>query len=109
MPYNYKVFKRVLDEVKMRVPNFKPESLLDYGAGLGSGLWAGSEVFKGDLQRIAAVEPNTNMRKLGKFLTEEINEKDCNNSILWVDSLSIIPGIGGEKGKFDIILLGYVL
>ncbi len=48
------------------------------------------------------------MRKLGKYLTEELNEK-CQNSILGVDSLSMIPGIGGDKGKFDIVILGFVL
>jgi len=48
------------------------------------------------------------MRKLGKYVTEELNEK-AENSILWVDSLSMIPGSGGERGKFDIIALGYVL
>ena len=46
------------------------------------------------------------MRKLGKFMTKELNEK---NNILWVDSLAMIPGSGGEKGKFDIVILGYVL
>jgi hypothetical protein len=54
------------------------------------------------------VEPSTNMRKLGKYLTEELNEKS-GNSMLWVDSLSMIPGIGGEKGKFDIVIVGFVL
>jgi hypothetical protein len=29
------------------------------------------------------------MRKLGKYLTEDLNE---NNNILWVDSLAMIPG-----------------
>jgi hypothetical protein len=48
------------------------------------------------------------MRKLGKYLAEELNEK-AENGILWVDSLSMIPGSGGEKGKFDIIIIGYVL
>lgn len=43
------------------------------------------------------------MRKLGKFLTSE----QFKNEILWVDSLSMIPS--GERGKFDLILLGYVL
>lgn len=42
MPYNYMVIRRILNEVKLRMPpSFKPESLLDYGSGLGSGLWAG--------------------------------------------------------------------
>ena len=46
------------------------------------------------------------MRKLGKFLTKELDEQ---GNILWVDSLAMIPGSGGERGKFDIIILGYVL
>ena len=46
------------------------------------------------------------MRKLGKFLAEDLNK---NNNILWVDSLAMIPGQGGERGKFDIVILGYVL
>jgi ribosomal protein RSM22 (predicted rRNA methylase) len=42
MPYNYQIYKQILNEVKARMPpTFKPESILDYGAGLGSGLWAG--------------------------------------------------------------------
>jgi len=40
MPYHYFVYRRLINEVKERLPNFKPESMLDYGAGLGSGLWA---------------------------------------------------------------------
>ncbi len=109
MPYNFMVAKRILSEVRQRMPaKFKPVSILDYGAGLGSGLWAAQNVFSDSVQRVAAVEPSTAMRKMGKFLTEELNEK-CNNSILWVDSLSMIPGIGGEKGKFDLVILGFVL
>lgn len=46
MPYNYMVIKRILNEVKARMPKeYKPESILDYGAGLGSGLWAGQNMF----------------------------------------------------------------
>ena len=72
MPYTYMAYKRILNEVKHRLPNFKPESLLDYGAGLGSGLWAGLHENKSTLKRVAAVEPNTAMRKLGKYLSEEL-------------------------------------
>ena len=80
MPYNYMVFKRILTELKNRLPDFKPKTCLDYGAGLGSGLWAAMHVYSTTenatnmdkfLHRVAAVEPNVNMRKLGKFLTSE--------------------------------------
>lgn len=43
------------------------------------------------------------MRKLGKFLTADQFQHD----VLWVDSLSMIPP--GEKGKFDLVILGFVL
>lgn len=52
---------------------------------------------------MAAVEPNVSMRKLGKFLSEDQFE----HPVLWVDSLAMIPL--GERGKFDLIIVGYVL
>lgn len=110
-PYHYNVFKRVLNEIKQRVPHLTAEkdgqkplvSVLDYGAGLGSGLWAANDVFNS--KKMAAVEPNMAMRKLGKFLSEHTD--DNLENALWVDSLSMIPQ--GEKGKFDIVIIGYVL
>jgi ribosomal protein RSM22 (predicted rRNA methylase) len=77
--------------------------VLDFGAGLGSGAWAAHHIFTTDIERMAAVEPNVNMRKLGKFLTQD----QFKNDMLWVDSLAMIPM--GERGKFDLIILGYVL
>jgi len=56
------------------------------------------------LQRVAAVEPNVNMRKLGKYLT---TDQFTMGDPLWVDSLAMIPS--GDRGKFDLILIGYVL
>ena len=54
MPYHYSVYKRLINEVKQRVPNLSMEkrddeksglSVLDYGAGLGSGLWAAMHMY----------------------------------------------------------------
>jgi ribosomal protein RSM22 (predicted rRNA methylase) len=73
MPYHYFVYKRIFSELKERVPELSESkdelfSVLDYGAGLGSGLWAAQDVF--EAKKLAAVEPNLAMRKLGKFLGE---------------------------------------
>jgi len=103
MPYNYFVYKRIFTESRKRMPDFNPTSVLDYGAGLGSGAWAAHHVFPDKVERVAAVEPNVNMRKLGKYMTTE----QFKSEILWVDSLAMIPS--GERGKFDLIVLGYVL
>lgn len=104
MVNNYYVYKRIFTEISKRNPKFSPESLMDFGAGLGSASWAGVHEFGKSLKRVAAIEPNVNMRQLGKFLT-----KDVEPEILWTDSLSMIPGAGSERGQFDIAIIGYVL
>jgi ribosomal protein RSM22 (predicted rRNA methylase) len=68
-PYTYMTAKRVLGEIILRMPNFKPTSVLDYGAGLGSAIWAAHDSFGDELVKLAAIEPNKDMRKLGKFMT----------------------------------------
>lgn len=103
MPYTYQVTKRITNEIRLRMPDFKPTSVLDYGAGLGSSIWAAHDTY-GSLTKLAAVEPNTIMRKLGKFLTNQLKTE-----IIWVESLTMIPGTGIDRGKFDLIYLSYVL
>lgn len=104
MPYTYQVNKRILNELLFRMPDFKPKSILDFGAGLGSALWAAFHTYEGLITKYAAVEPNRDMRRLGKFLTSTINTE-----ILWVESITMIPGAGIERGKFDIIFISHVL
>jgi ribosomal protein RSM22 (predicted rRNA methylase) len=105
MPYTYHVAKRISLELSKRLPDFKPNSVLDYGAGLGSSIWAAHDVYT-DANRLAAVEPNRDMRRLGRFLT---SVSKLNKEILWLESLTMVPGTGTERGKFDLIFLSYVL
>lgn len=44
LPGCYSVVWRVLDEIDVRVPDFQPRSMLDFGAGPGTAIWAASEV-----------------------------------------------------------------
>jgi ribosomal protein RSM22 (predicted rRNA methylase) len=105
MPYTYHIAMRIGLELQKRLPDFIPKSVLDYGAGLGSSIWAANDIFP-EAARLAAVEPNRDMRRLGRFLTSTAKLK---NEILWVESLTMIPGTGTERGKFDLIYLSFVL
>ena len=122
-PYTFNTIRRILSEVKKRNPSFKPESILDYGAGLGSGILAVFDVYNNiKFKKVAAIEPNKYMRKLGKYVTDTsitnaLSENHVNKSKesfslepMWVDSLSMLPGTGGlERGKYDIVILSHVL
>ena len=43
---------------------------------------------------------------MGKFVTKEVLGEE---KVLWVDALTMIPGVGGDRGKFDLVVLGHVL
>ena len=44
MPACYAAMYKVLEEVSMRLPTFTPQSMLDFGAGPGTAIWAAHEV-----------------------------------------------------------------
>eukprot|EP00826_Nyctotherus_ovalis_P039537 TRINITY_DN3810_c0_g2_i6.p1 TRINITY_DN3810_c0_g2~~TRINITY_DN3810_c0_g2_i6.p1 ORF type:complete len:357 (-),score=71.92 TRINITY_DN3810_c0_g2_i6:586-1656(-) len=102
-PHTYFVLLRIFAELKKRCPEFVPLSCLDFGAGLGSGVLAATGTFP-RLQKVAACEPSSPMRKLGKLATKKLPQE-----VLWVDSLTMIPGTGGDRGKFDMVILSEVL
>ena len=111
-PNTFSVLKSILSELIKREPTFKPSSILDYGAGLGSGILAALEIYtEKNIHKIAAVEPNKNMRKLGKYFTDRIFElQNKPIDIAWVDALTMLPGVGGlQRGKYDLIILSHVL
>lgn len=43
MPGCYAAVARVLDELRLRLPDFAPASMLDFGAGPGTAVWAARE------------------------------------------------------------------
>ena len=92
LPRTYFVMRKILNEIKIRIPFFAPTSSLDFGAGLGSAVWASIDEYPAITQAIA-VEPNSNMRALGKFMTSNLKTE-----ILWVEALSMIPRIENNDG-----------
>ncbi|CAI5478763.1 unnamed protein product [Closterium sp. Yama58-4] len=66
MPSSYASVFRALTEVKRRLPSLAPSSLLDFGSGPGTVMWAASEVWGSTVQRAAAVEPADAMWAMGE-------------------------------------------
>jgi len=102
-PHTYFVLMKILAELKKRCPEFVPLSCLDFGAGLGSGVMAAIHTFP-KITKLAACEPSDSMRKLGKLVTKKLSQ-----DVLWVDSLTMIPGTGGDRGKFNMVIISQVL
>jgi ribosomal protein RSM22 (predicted rRNA methylase) len=104
MPATYMAVHSALGAARESMPEFKPESLVDLGAGPGTGVWAACEVFL-TVQKSEAVERDAGLVSLGRGLSEgiangAIRETAWRNGDLrsWKPS-----------GKYDLVVASYSL
>ncbi|XP_020291006.1 methyltransferase-like protein 17, mitochondrial [Pseudomyrmex gracilis] len=75
---NYAVIRRILDEIRARDKEFKPRRLFDFGSGLGTVMWAASEIWSDSLKEYLCVEVSEPMielsERLAKVATPEIKK-----------------------------------
>lgn len=100
-PESYNINLRMIHEIKLKYPKFKPYSVLDYGAGLSPTGHALHHIFP-ELELIFALEPNMYMQKLGKYMSKDIE------SFTWAQSIHETKYLGDSK-KFDIVNCSFVL
>jgi ribosomal protein RSM22 (predicted rRNA methylase) len=60
-PSVYGVIYRVLSEVKRRLPDYSPRTMLDYGTGPGTGIWAAHHVFQDNIREFTGVDLSEHM------------------------------------------------
>lgn len=69
LPSTFAVACRVFQELKQRAPDLEVHSLLDVGAGPGTGMWAAIEEFQ-SLQKGTFIEKDASFASLGKQLID---------------------------------------
>ncbi|MGE3909097.1 MAG: small ribosomal subunit Rsm22 family protein [Chloroflexota bacterium] len=104
LPATYAAISSVLAEVRWLRPAWQPQSVLDLGAGPGTGLWSATAYWPG-VQRATAVEAEPQMLALGRKLATVapyVAVRDAS----WVaaDVTATAPG-----GPYDLVLLAFVL
>jgi len=74
LPACYAAVARVLDELRLRLPGFTPRSMLDFGAGPGTAVWAAREVWDGQPGDVLAVEASPAMSWLGRQVEAALDD-----------------------------------
>ncbi|KAI1901240.1 hypothetical protein AGOR_G00032260 [Albula goreensis] len=64
----YAALRRALNEIKKRSPSFSPHSLLDFGSGVGSALWAAQSLWGDSLGEAVCVDRSAAMNSLSEQL-----------------------------------------
>lgn len=105
MPSTFAAAAAVFEELRARDASFRPESLLDVGAGPGTASWAATELFD-SLKRVTLFEREGAMSRLGKRLAEA-GSNETLHAAEWVSG----DATDGElpPGPFDLVVAAYML
>nr|XP_061795442.1 methyltransferase-like protein 17, mitochondrial [Nerophis lumbriciformis] len=68
MAAGYAAVRRALNEIKIRDPSFAPQTLLDYGSGLGTVAWASHACWADTLKELVCVDSSGPMNILAERL-----------------------------------------
>lgn len=70
----YAVMKRVLTELQLRDEQFKPRSYIDFGSGIGTGMWVASELWRDSIFEYYNVDKSREMNELSELILQQGQE-----------------------------------
>jgi len=107
MPAIYGTNYRVLSEVSLRLPNFNPSHVLDFGSGPGTVLWALQEVWPGAVAHANLVEPSRAMAQACRSLLQGAEQLPL---IKLHPSLSLLSrSLKKTDRQHDLVISSYAL
>lgn len=74
LPSTYAAAKNVMTEISKRMSDFKPRTMLDFGTGPGTAIWAAKEVF--GLEKCTGVDLSEDMLRVAERLEASIKTDD---------------------------------
>jgi len=104
LPATYAAIRRVLAEMKLRAPENEITSLLDFGAGPGTALFAAAEQFP-QLQQATLIESDAAWIAVGKHLAEQSESKIVRQA-QWLKQ-DLRSWLSCEK--HDLVVISYTL
>ncbi|KAL6064708.1 Mitochondrial small ribosomal subunit Rsm22-domain-containing protein [Balamuthia mandrillaris] len=97
MPGVYACILRVLHELQLRRPEWRPRSLLDFGSGPGTAVWASMQTWP-NISNVLAVEPSEAMTEAAHFLLQDYGQTR------WQRILTTEP-----EERYDLVMAAFVL
>lgn len=102
---NYAAIKTVMDEIKSTDPEFKPRTVLDFGSGMGTTMWAINETWLNTTSEFLNVDISKSQHELAEYLLRGGRESGEN-----------IPGIffknylpTSHLVKYDLVVSAFSL
>ncbi|XP_054742780.1 methyltransferase-like protein 17, mitochondrial [Anastrepha obliqua] len=101
----YGVLTSILNELKTRDVGFQPRSYFDFGSGVGTGMWAASNLWRDSIFEYYNVDSSRSMNDLSELILREGNE---NKQMVLrnVYHRQFLPAI---ETMYDLVVLSYTL
>ncbi|XP_058464058.1 methyltransferase-like protein 17, mitochondrial [Malaya genurostris] len=104
-PAEFSVLMRIFEEIKKRDTEFKPRSFIDFGSGVGTGIWAVSNIWKENIFEYVLIDAASAMNELAESLLRggEMNKAMNLRNVFFRQFLP------ASHNKFDIVLSAFSL
>lgn len=102
----YAAVRRAINEIKKRDPSFAPQSLLDFGSGLGTVAWASHSCWGDTLKELVCVDSSGPMNILAERLLKGDDER-AEPHIKQVYFRQFLPV--SPKVQFDLVAAAFTL
>ncbi|KAG0338372.1 37S ribosomal protein S22 [Podila humilis] len=104
-PNTFSAIRNVLGEVHRRVPNLDPKTMLDFGTGPGTAIWAANEVWQRPIQ-YTGVDTSMAMLETAEGVLESLSASSAG-----IDNVTLKPFMshGPKAQKYDVVMAAFVL
>uniref|UniRef100_A0A7N6A5F4 Ribosome assembly protein METTL17, mitochondrial n=1 Tax=Anabas testudineus TaxID=64144 RepID=A0A7N6A5F4_ANATE len=103
----YASVRRALNEIQKRDPSFAPQSLLDFGSGLGTVVWASHSCWGDTLKEMVCVDSSGPMNILAERLLKAGDNERAEPHIKQVYFRQFLPV--SPKVQFDLVTAAFTL
>ncbi|XP_065672699.1 ribosome assembly protein METTL17, mitochondrial isoform X2 [Hydra vulgaris] len=107
LPSVYGATYRALHEIKKRVPEYKPKTLLDFGSGSGMTVWTANELWRNEIKEYQCVDASEKMIEAAEFLLRGSDDLNHPLKIPNVFFKRFLPL--SNKVLYDIVVSSYSL
>uniref|UniRef100_A0A8C9EYB8 Methyltransferase like 17 n=1 Tax=Pavo cristatus TaxID=9049 RepID=A0A8C9EYB8_PAVCR len=90
---------RALREIQLRVPAFTPQTMLDFGSGIGTACWVAHELWGHSLRQYLCVGSSRAMREMG----ERLRHGDGGQGGNGVRGVMGVMGLMGSRGEWEVM------
>ncbi|XP_036320735.1 methyltransferase-like protein 17, mitochondrial [Rhagoletis pomonella] len=101
----YGVLTNILNELHARDGSFQPRSYFDFGSGVGTGMWAASNLWKDSIFEYYNVDSSRSMNDLSELILRKGNQ----NQQMVLRNVYYRQFLPAIETMYDLVILSYTL